>query len=814
MSFSETAKEICSKYETHDLNEAETRSKIIDEIAKKILDWPESSIHRETHTSVGFIDYELRKSDEKTFLVIEAKREGIYFSIPNGYLANETHKFVSMRDLLTDDNISKAAYQAQKYCNDIGCQYACITNGNQWIFFKTFDPGRKWKNIPALVITNNKYFYENFTDAYNTLSYTSITESGSLESIFGLKRKNSENIFYPSEKITAYNQPVDANSLSRQLRPIVNKYFGAFDPQDHEFIESCYVTNNSYDKYLADFRNIISDSLSPYFETYGVKDVSNQIDGGNFGARIKKSLHSNKNGEVITLFGGKGAGKSTFINKVLYHNPPPFIEKHAIICIIDFLKTVETKEAIEKKFYTTLIEKLDQDGLLSGDRLKLISLFKDEYKTAINQDLYGIPESSIEYNTTLNRLTSEWKNDKEKCVSALIKYWKGKHKGAIVILDNTDQFNYENQDFCFSLAQQISDTQKCLAIISMREERFYGSRIKGYLDAFQNSGFHISAPITEEVFLKRVQYVIKLINEKPSELFDDSSTNTHIESCLQLFRVFNNEFSSKATAHLSNFLTSISHGNIRQALEIFRDFAVSGYLNVNEIISAQNMWRLKIHQVLKPIMMPNRFFFDETKSSIINLYRPRSRENSSHFTALRILNKLCINPESPSYLSIGELKQYFIEKYNMQDDLERNLSAMLESGIIESNIRDDKYSPNIDQVKATSYGWHLFKHISKSFTYLELACADTGFFEQSCASEIANLSNKEYKQFVNFNRYDRVITRLKKAEAFIAYLKNQEQQEFYHYGLTNEPSFGQLLADSFSNEKMDVLRSAERLKAP
>ena len=123
---------------------------------------------------------------------------------------------------------------------------------------------------------------------------------------------------------------------------------------------------------------------------------------------------------------------------------------------------------------------------------------------------------------------------------------------------------------------------------------------------------------------------------------------------------------------MSEFLSVCAHGNIRLALELFRDFIKSGYTNVDEWISVPNYWTIKIHQVLKPFMIPYRFFYDETQSSIPNIFQIRNKENGSHFTALRVLGFLTEGKDSnsPTYVSISELKDYFSENFNMVDDFE------------------------------------------------------------------------------------------------------------------------------------------------
>ena len=72
-------------------------------------------------------------------LVLEAKKSGNYFDLPNTYDSRANSFFCSVKVLLTDPKIKIAIEQVRRYCMDEGCQLASITNGHQWIFFKAFE---------------------------------------------------------------------------------------------------------------------------------------------------------------------------------------------------------------------------------------------------------------------------------------------------------------------------------------------------------------------------------------------------------------------------------------------------------------------------------------------------------------------------------------------------------------------------------------------------------------------------------------------------------------------------------------------------
>jgi hypothetical protein len=407
----------------------------------------------------------------------------------------------------------------------------------------------------------------------------------------------------------------------------------------------------------------------------------------------------------------------------------------------------------------------------------------------------------------------EWIDDKKYVASRLVEYWKIKHKGCIIAVDNTDQFPHDLQDFCFTTAQEIANSLDCLVIISMREERFHSSRIHGTLDAYQNSGFHISSPVTQAVFEKRINYVISKLNDDGfcEDELGVNSNSEKAQSIKKLFIILRNEFRKGDDSPLTDFLNACAHGNIRLALELFRDFLKSGYTNVREMVSTEKLWTLRIHQVLKPVMIPYRFFYDESQSSIPNIFQVRNKKNGSHFTALRTLHKLSdgIDPANPFYISIGELKEYFSEAFNMVEDFEKNIDIFLKLDLVEANNRLDSYSHNVDSVKITNYGLYIFETLSSFFTYIELVSSDCGVFDESTASDIVLLSNEDFKLFRSRKRVERVKTRLNKAEVFIKYLAEEEQLELDFFGDHNTRFMPNIL-ESFKKEREGVLRSASR----
>jgi hypothetical protein len=799
------------------LNEADTRSLVIDTVLHEVLDWPKGSVKHELSVHPGYADYVLQNAAGQAAMVVEAKREGVWFSLPKLKSVNLGRPdYISVRTLLTDPDTRDAISQVRAYCLDIGCTFGCVTNGHEWVVFRAFEPGTDWKSLRAFVVPSLEAMDAAFTPVFNALSYKCVSFDGALNALISRTPMENRETYRAGHDIPVYTRTIDANRYVQYLRPIAARFFGQIDATETELMNECYVSDSNYESAFRSAEALLTDSVTPFFEDYGVKDTKNDDGGGSFGNRVERSVTRESRADVVVLFGGKGIGKSTFLRRLLYVQPPQVIRKNAVVVLIDLLDTPEDKHLIDTRLWHELIAKMDVDRLLSAEQEKLLALFSDRVEIAKKQDLYGLAEDSVEYKLALNALVAAWKADKQYVVSRLGQYLRSRHKGVVVVLDNTDQYR-ALQEYCFTHAQQIARSLKCLVIISMREERFYASTIRGVLDAFQNSGFHLSSPSPQNVFLKRLDFVQKLLADpsRKGDILPPDTPSTELATVQTLVRNLSNEFRSDKS-HLASFLTACAHGNIRLALELFRGLLQSRYTNIDEITSHRD-WTWQIHQVLKPVMIPNRFFYEESQSHVPNIFQLRSKRRSSHFTALRILSSLATHAEmqGASFYPLPQLFTDLSNRFHMEEDQKQALDMLLRYGLIESNNRIDEYADSIDSIRATPYGSHIFGDLSSAFTYLDLISTDTAVFDARVCNELTMLAQEEYAiwqtdYFVRAKRIDRVEKRIKKTLEFVDYLGREEEREAELFQLTPAERFVPRMKLRLDEEVEAVRRSANR----
>lgn len=810
-------KKLKATYSETKLNEAETRFKIIDEILEKVLKWPKDNNSVEFFINGNRADYILFSHAKKPALVIESKKVGVYFDLPtNANSAGSTFQKIQLEKLLTDENIREAVFQVKEYCEDLLCNYAAICNGHVWIIFKVNSTNQKpWKKLPAYIIRGLDFFEQNLTEALNLLGFTSVTQNQSLQNKIGVAKKVYPEIFFPKRNITAYDTPVNSNRYAGPLNTLARKFLGPIPASDSEFMERCYVSNKGhYDELQKNVQGFLYDSLTPYFKNQGFREFSDNKEGGAFGLKIVKIIKQENLDNVMILFGGRGSGKSTFLKRFLFHIRPIEIQMFAHVSLVDLIDSSQSVGSLTSEIWDRVLKSIDKDNVLAGDRSEILSLFTQEFDIFKKQILTGLAESDPEYHHLVRDFVKEKLSDTKAFAEKISLYWKAKNKGLIIFLDNMDQLAADLQDVCYLTAVEVAKKLSCLVIISMREERFYRAKTKGALDAYHTPGYHLTAPVVPEVIVKRLSYINDRLSQ--SQDFDtDFGVRSEIDllTIRRFFEVCSYQLNIK-DSHITNFLRYATHGDVRQALEFFKGFITSGYTNIDEVAQNHPYWVFNIHQVIKPMMIPDRIFYDETLSRIPNILQLRNDINSSHFTGLRILHLLhsrATNKSNSGFIDAKYFVQEFEERYFLKEDCENHLNVFMEKGIIESSNRLEAYTEEVDQIKITSFGSYIYDWLAFNFSYIDLVCLDCGVFREELNNYLAQSANQEVKLKHANKIMDRIKLRLERAEKFIQYLEEQETEEFIEFNLgASEVSFSSKFKLAFEAERERILASAKK----
>lgn len=235
----------------NDINEADTRSKIIDAFLIGILGWNENDIKREGKVTSGYYDYKV--SIAGFHFIIEAKRNFKNFILPTN------HKTLKVKSFLKENE--DVITQIRNYAGDFGVNYGVITNGKQFIILKLFNSdGTSWKENTCLIFNGIEDIENRFVEFYETLSKHSVINNGGF--IYDLPSKiiSSSTVF---SKLTKKDKELVRNPLSSKISPIINSVFGEMFSSESEsnddFIEKCFVENKETKKNRGDIERLFAD---------------------------------------------------------------------------------------------------------------------------------------------------------------------------------------------------------------------------------------------------------------------------------------------------------------------------------------------------------------------------------------------------------------------------------------------------------------------------------------------------------------------------------------------------------------------------
>src|SRR5262249_51558795 len=113
-------------------NEATTRLHLIDRLLTTVLAWPIAEIEAEHAHDSEYLDYKIGRPFPR--MIVEAKREGLYFSLPIG-ITSPVQKLTSLTDGGLGKNLKAAAQQVVGYCGANGVPLAVVCNGTQIVAF-------------------------------------------------------------------------------------------------------------------------------------------------------------------------------------------------------------------------------------------------------------------------------------------------------------------------------------------------------------------------------------------------------------------------------------------------------------------------------------------------------------------------------------------------------------------------------------------------------------------------------------------------------------------------------------------------------
>lgn len=768
------------KTEWSNLSEADTRSKIIDPIFLECLNWDGEDITREENVnSIGYVDYYFKKGGRVLF-ILEAKKEGISFEIP----PNWKNRHYKISGTLSEcKELIKAIEQTQKYCNEKGIKIAIVTNGYQYIIFDAIKIGSSWRDGKAIVFNGFDDIQEYFGVFFKYLNKNSVA-NGALDRLLSDKTELLK-FSRPLDKVFNNEAIEPRNYLYQYIAPFVKFIFeNITDTSQIDILKHCYAHEKAiYQPADYGIKQLFIDKMPHFTQEDNIKFFEEQEKyAGWFEEWFNYIRRSTSKGDLILLIGGIGSGKTTFIHR--FFN----------IILKDEIKNIWLY--VDFKTAPTSIDKLE-DYIFE----KLVQNFEDRY-------LQDVESEFKKYGVSLD------KSNHEKYLENLFAILKLMNYSVSIVLDNVDRCVIELQEKIYLSAEYMVDKFSILILLALREESYYRSKMSGVFDAYHLTKFFIHSPHFEKLILNRIDYMISLLNKSDEDIskfmgkqinFDGKKEEVNI-----FFNIIRTSLASNRTyvmKPITLFITQISEGDMRTALDMFNKFLSSGNTKVSEMMEKVSLgegYIIAPYQFLKSVILSEAKYYRGDKNQIMNLFDLNTELTNSHFLHLRILEYAFLNRTNETrvergFLEINKLIQEAEDPFIPRAAIEDSLLKLNNFYLIKFNTYAKVDLKNVTHFKITGTGSYYLTQLIKKFTYIDLVHPDTQICDKNTSDSLARTVDT-----------DLLDEKFRRSERFLEYLNQMEEKEFIenpHYKnsrLTNR-TFMKFIINDFKVEKDIIL---------
>jgi hypothetical protein len=698
--------------------EQDARLKVIDRILVDVLEWPFSSILTEPHAGNGYIDYLMKIGDSNRF-ILEAKRDSKEFGFDKNYTARAFKlNGPVFKDKATKDGIDQAII----YCARKGAELACLSNGRQWVVFKgnRLGDGKEITDGYGFTFHSLESILNNFKLFYDLLSYSAVQDFRFRE-LFQvaegiiIRTKLFKKTLFEENQI----KPLKRGDYAPDFEKVMNLLFKRLSGnEDQEFVKKCFVHSEQSQLAQAKLEKISLDLIN------SVQKIKSK-EGEELSQIIEQVKESQKNAFVI-IVGGKGSGKSTFIDIFFEDVLVKKLREDCIVIKVDLKQSDGDEARIISWLNTKLLKKAEYtvfNGAPTSDELQ--GMYYDEYQRRRNA-------FSVLYNQDKGQFKTDFANHIENLRSKqpfdyikriISRITKSRKKIPCIIFDNTDHFSIEFQEKVVQYAMSIYEEEISLIIMPITDKTSWQMSKQGALQSFEDiEVLYLPTPSPKKIIEKRIHFLqtkVENTGVDQSQYILGSSIKLSFKDlkgfvyCLQSIFVKNKK--------VSTWIGNLGNLDIRRCLKITRNLISSPHLELSDLIkiyiSAQNLYEIKEYKILNGLIKDKYNLYPiEQHEFIQNIYSLREDIDTSPLLTIRILQLLIDNQNKysslDSYITVSQVLGYFAGMGIEGRTILPYLDIMLKSGLCYSydptildieHVKSIEISPNGKQ----HYYWAL-----------------------------------------------------------------------------------------------------------
>ena len=751
--------------ESPNWNEAENRFQFVDRLLTECLGWERPNMLRvEVDDALGGrADYVLGRPAKA---VLEVKKEAkIWADMPGGR-ANAARKLQPL--ILASRHFKDVVHQVLPYCTMNGAQMAVVCNGPQLAIFQAMTPGFPPLEGECFFFNGFESYIINFPLLWSLLSPEGVAENRAYRDLALYRNprippKASEAIAEP--KRFRYRSEFQENL--RGLSSLLLEEIEDNPAIKSSFYKECYVTLEANNRNLllsksviaARYKRVTTDGIAPS----PLEVSSDPTIGSGVGSR------------PIVVIGDVGVGKTSFFEN-LYESLDQSEKADTYFIHINLgLKanlSADVKTYVISEIPAALKNKYGID-IDSADFVNSIYYAEiRDFDNSVRGSLKKIDEDAY-HKERISFLTELVARRDNHLKAALGHLSRGRNKRIILVMDNADQREFKIQQEAFLIAQELAATRNLHVFVALRPSTFYNSKTTGALSGYQNKILTISPPPADEVVEKRLIFAVRVAEGKvaPAAL---SGIRLRLGGVVLFLTAMLRSIRTNAAIKL--FLSNITGGNTRSAIELVTAFCGSPNVDSEKIVKYEEdrgNYRVPLHEFTKHALLGEYAYYNPQSSLVAcNLFDVSAADPREHFLASLVIAYLKSNVgvrDNDGFIAGSRLLEEMSLHGFIDQQVRHALRQLSTKGLIETphaHYKEIQVSegepPEQFHFRATSVGLYHLRYWTGSFTFLDAMSIDTPIFEPERRAKISNLAS-------SFSIADR----LAKALTFRQYLEEQ-----------------------------------------
>jgi len=725
-------------------NEATTRLHLIDTLLHRVLGWPLEQIDAEESYEGTYTDYILGKPQRR--LIVEAKKEGIHFSLPAGLRGN-VHSISSLTDGEAGKPLKQAITQVSGYCATRGVAMAAACNGTAIVAFLAV----RTDGVPplegrALVFSNLEDMRDNFRLMWDSLS------PGAVEARQLHLTLRSEEAPSPPDPLSAHIAHYPGVKRRNELQ-IGLQILGELFVEDltraeefrEDFLTYCYASSGALSQYALVSRQILQSRYAMLHEHDQSFEVAPAVEKRGLSPALSQDiLASGLSQRPIVLLGDVGVGKTIFIQRLINVDARDLF-RDAITIYVDFGRNPALAQDLDEFIIDETVAQLLERHKIDIDERDFVYAVHHGALNRFDKGIYGelkeVDEDAYrrERLAFIRRLTA---NRADHLRSSLNHLRATQRRLIVIFLDNIDQRPLEFQEKVFLIAEGLAANWPATVFVSLRPDSFYRSRSEGVLTAYQPRVFTISPPRVDVVIKRRLEFAKRhlegssgLLSLPPGTTLKSPNLEAYLNVLLQNF---------DENEQLITLIDNLASGNIRLALDFIGSFIGSGHVNTRKILDAYERtgsYTIAIHEFLRAIIYGDHEHYDPDASPVANILAISRPDGREHFLTALLVCFTQFRGEKlgkEGYVSSDELFSHAQSLGFDADQVAASLQRAVEKRLLEQSPRYEELN-RMPYFRVTTVGAYTARVLVTFFSYVDAMIVDTPIVDETYRRRIRDV---------------------------------------------------------------------------